>query len=628
MNEFMNKFSKTAASLVLFVLCAMPAQAAERQILRGHVPRPVSDLKLPAIGRLPGTNQMRLVMGLPLHHRDALSNLLQQIYDPASASFHRYLDPARFTQQFGPTEQDYQQVLNFAKSNGLAIHKTYGDRVLLEVTASVSTIESAFHVTLQTYQHPTEARQFFAPDVEPLVDAGLPLLFISGLNNFSTPRPLGHVNGAPAQGGALGGVGSAPDGNSFIGNDFRNAYVPSTPDLFGGGQIVGLMEFNGYFASDISNYLSTAGYSTVTLQNVALEGFTGPQTSTQQELDGVAECSADIELAIAMAPFLDKVVIFEGVTNTDQDPLLSAMVSSNQILQLSCSWEWGTFDPVAEDYLIQMAGQGQTFIVASGDGGAYLPQFLVWPGDDPFATSVGGTELTMVPHGASYVSESVWQFSTGGVSATFPLPPWQLNAQASLVGGSVTMRNFPDVTMVADDIWINYDHTTATFTGTSCGAPLWAGVTALVNEFCAAESKPPIGFLNPGLYAIGEGANYSASLNDIKNGNNTWSNSPTLYYAAPGYDLCSGWGSPKTDLIGYLSGYAGAANVIYVDFNYTGATQNGKYATPFKTLTAGANAVATNGTVIIKTAGSSSETPTISKPMFINAIGGAATIGN
>lgn len=611
---------------VCFML-AIPLRAAERQMLKGHVPASVAKLNLKPMGRLPGTNQMRLVMGLPLRGGNALSNLLQQLYNPASASFHQYLDPARFTQRFGPTEEDYQQVLNFAKSNQLAIHKIYGDRVLLEVSASVSTVENAFHVTLQTYQHPTEARQFFAPDVEPSVNAGLPLLFISGLNNFSVPRPLGHVKSGSAKGGALGGVGSAPDGNSFIGNDFRNAYVPSTPDLFGGGQIIGLMEFNGYFATDISNYLATAGYSYVPLKNVALEGFTGPQTSTQAELDGVAECSADIELAIAMAPFVSQVVIFEGVTNTDQDPLLSAMVSSNQILQLSCSWEWGTFDPVAEGYLMQMASQGQTFITASGDGGAYLAEYSVWPGDDPYVTSVGGTELTMVPHGASYASESVWQYSTGGVSGTFALPPWQQGAQAVQAGGSIFMRNFPDVTMVADNIWIDYDHTTATFTGTSCGAPLWAGVTALVNEYCAAVNKPPIGFLNPGLYAIGEGTNYSTCFNDITTGNNTWSNSPTLYYARSGYDLCSGWGSPKTDLIGYLSLYAGAANVVYVDFNYTGATQNGKYATPFKTMAGGISAVAADGTIVIKTAGSSSETPTITKPMTINAIGGAATIG-
>ena len=234
----------------------------------------------------------------------------------------------------------------------------------------------------------------------------------------------------------------------------------------------------------------------------------------------------------------------------------------------------------------------------------------------------------MVPKGASYSSETAWQYGTGGVSATFTSPLWQQGVNVSAVGGSTAMRNFPDVAMVADNVWINYDHTTAYLDGTSCGAPLWAGIAALANEYCAALSKPQLGFLNPAIYAIGASANYGASFNDIKTGNNTWSNSPNQYYAATGYDLCTGWGTPKTDLIGYLSAYAGNANVVFVDFKYTGSTQNGQYATPFKTMSQGVNAVAVGGTVIVNGGGSNNlSSNTVAKRLTITAINGTATVG-
>ena len=66
----------------------------------------------------------------------------------------------------------------------------------------------------------------------------------------------------------------------------------------------------------------------------------------------------------------------------------------------------------------------------------------------------------------------------------------------------------------------------------------------------------------------------------------------------------------------------------WVDFNYTGGGQNGSYNTPFATLAQGVSAVPSGLTILIKTAGSSPETMTITKPMNIRAYNGAATIGN
>jgi len=119
--------------------------------------------------------------------------------------------------------------------------------------------------------------------------------------------------------------------------------------------------------------------------------------------------------------------------------------------------------------------------------------------------------------------------------------------------GSATRRNLPDVAMVADNMYVVVNSGQQEMLGgTSFSSPLWAAFMALVNQKAAAQGKQPVGFLNPILYAIGKSASYSTSFHDIVSGNNTNSSNPTKYFAIPGYDLCTGWGSPQTNLIDLL----------------------------------------------------------------------------
>ena len=100
------------------------------------------------------------------------------------------LTPPEFTALFGPTEQDYQAVISFAEANGLTVADKHPNRVVLDVEGSASNVEQAFHVTLRTYQHPTEARDFFAPDAEPSVPANVAVVTVEGLSDYGLPRPL------------------------------------------------------------------------------------------------------------------------------------------------------------------------------------------------------------------------------------------------------------------------------------------------------------------------------------------------------------------------------------------------------------------------------------------------------
>ncbi|HZQ47586.1 MAG TPA: S53 family peptidase [Verrucomicrobiae bacterium] len=628
------KLLQMACAIVVLSL-APRIHAAERQTLHGHMP-PMPPGH-PPTGRLGAANTLRLAIGLPLRNRDALTNLFQQMYDPVSTNFHRYLTPEQFTERFGPTAQDYQSVKDFAVSNRLAVVETFDNRVLLDVSGRVVDIEKAFHITLRTYRHPTEQREFYAPDVEPSVEASLAILDISGLDNYILPHPMAHQEAVNT--GVDQASGSAP-GGKYRGYDFRNAYVAGVT-LSGAGQTVGLVEGDGYFTSDIATYESQAGLPNVPIVTVLLDGLS---TTPSSNTNAVAEVSLDIEMVISMAPGLTKLYSFEGNIWND---ILGRMASSNQIKQFSSSWTFGGPGSTSEQMLQQMGLQGQSFFQASGDGNAYTGA-VWWPGDDPYVTSVGGTALTMTGSGAAYASETVWNtgFSSsgpwccngqntnsaywgsgGGISTTYSIPSWQQGVpNLASVGGSTSKRNLPDVALTATGIWVNYfNGLSGSFQGTSCAAPLWAGFMALVNQQAVGDGKPTIGFLNPALYAIGEGQSYSSCFNDVTNGNNTWpGGSPTKFFAGPGYDLCTGWGTPTANLISALENFAGA---VWVDFSVAGPG-TGTYADPYNTLALGVSHVGSYNTIAFKGPNSSSVTTNISKPLTMTTFGGPVTIGH
>jgi subtilase family serine protease len=482
------RFVAIACALVLLPLAAY-AQNSGRQLLKGHVPAAVSRLHLQPLGRLSATNRLNLAIGLSLRNQQAINNLLQQIYDPASPNYHHYLTPEQFTEQFGPTKEDYEAVAAFMESKGLKVAYRHPNRVVLAVNGSVADIEKAFHVGMQVYQHPTEARTFYAPDTEPSVDVDLPILSVQGMNNYIKPRPMLHKMPASKINPA---TGSGPNG-AYMGSDFRKAYVPGTT-LNGSGQIVGLLQFDGYYPSDITNYESLAGLPNVPLQNVLLDEFDGTPGEANDEV------CLDIETSISMAPGLSKVVVFEGYYPNN---ILSSMAASNQIKQFSASWGYEV-NGTTEGIYQQLALQGQTFLNASGDGDAWLGGIpLKWGScEDPNITIVGGTTLKMNGTGGSYLSEKVlnWGYngtiwnpdgyfgSSGGISTDVSIPSWQQGINMTTNHGSTTMRNVPDVALTADNVFVVYSNgISGSFGGTSCASPLWAGFIALVNQQAVSQ---------------------------------------------------------------------------------------------------------------------------------------------
>ena len=176
--------------MAFFFTITAQGQITGKQHLHGQLPEAVARFHLQPAGRLSATQRLNLAIGLPLRNQQALDDLLQQIYDPASPKFRQYLTPEQFTELFGPTEQDYQAVVDFAKANGLSVTGTHPGRTLVDVGGSVADVERIFHVVMRNYRHPAENRTFFAPDTEPSVDLEVTILHISGLDDFIKQRPM------------------------------------------------------------------------------------------------------------------------------------------------------------------------------------------------------------------------------------------------------------------------------------------------------------------------------------------------------------------------------------------------------------------------------------------------------
>jgi hypothetical protein len=525
-------------SFLIMLLLATSAQAQERRILPGHVPKAVALLQ--PLGDLPGTNRLRLVIGLPLRHQAALDGLLKNLQDPTSAHYHQWLTPEQFTQQFGPTEADYQKVVDFAGANGFKVAGKCPNRMLLDVDAPVTNIEKAFHLALHSYRHPKESRNFYAPDTEPTVDTNIPILHVSGLDNFTLPYRLGgSLKPVPLATNPITAyaTGSGP-GGYFMGTDFRTAFVPGVTNT-GAGQYIAIVDVGGpYYSNDVYMYETNAGLSTsIVVSNILLSGWTGiPTGTTYNEGEEVL----DIDMAMSMAPGAT-ILNYEG----GADDVFNQIAMDNKAKQMTLSYGFG-LDANNYQSFQQFLAQGQAMSQASGDGGADLNGGTGLTGN-PYATIVGGVSLATSGAGGPWQSDPTWGGSGGGISG-YGIPDWQQGINMTTNLGSTSYRNYPDVAMPADNIFTVYEDGSIVggTGGTSAASPLWAGFMALVNQQAASLGKPAVGFVNPAIYAIGKGpyAVYTNCFHDVTTGNTFNSQNPSRYAACPGYDLCTGWGSP------------------------------------------------------------------------------------
>src|SRR5580658_4388478 len=519
---------------------SLVSQAHPQTLLTHHVRAVTQNGQAPTVGRLPATQTMHIDIVLPLRDRAGLESFLQDLYTPSSAFYRHFLTPQEFIARFGASQEDYDSVVNFAKANGFTVVGGAHEGSDVQLKGTAGTIETAFHITLGLYHDPIEKRDFYAPDREPTVDLPFQLWHISGLDNYSIPKPAFVKNPTPGV-KPPATIGSCPE-ESFCGSDMRGAYYGGTA-LTGAGQTLGLLEYAGFNITDVDTYYTNA-HQTLNIPIVGVSTDGTPILCTYPSCEDT-EQTIDITQAAGMAPNLTTLYVFVGSTDT---ALLSGMADHNPLsYQLSSSWTWTPADPNTDDpYFEQYAAQGQNYFQAPGHSGRW--ESSPWPADSDHVTTVGGTDLETQSAGGPWASETVWVDGGGGFYAPYDIliPVWQQlpGVITAANQGSTVYRNTPDVSANSNfTYYVCADQEPCTanlYGGTSFATPSWAGYLALTNEQYEANGDgTSLGFINPAIYAIGVGSGYNTAFHDITVGSNG-------YPAEVGYDLASGWGSPNT----------------------------------------------------------------------------------
>ena len=315
----------------------------------------------------------------------------------------------------------------------------------------------------------------------------------------------------------------------------------------GAGQTIGILEFGGgYRQADLTAYFKTLGLAAPGITAVSVNGGKN-NPSKASGPDG--EVMLDIEVAASVAPGAKIAVYFAPNTSRGfVDAITTAVHDTvNKPSVISISWggpesTWSPQTMKALDAACQSAAAlGITITVAAGDNGSTdggKGNNVDFPASSPHVLACGGTKLDA--KGATIVSEVVWNelankegATGGGVSNVFALPAWQVNAHVPAPSVSTGGRGVPDVAGDADPTTgytIRVDGQTTVIGGTSAVAPLWAGLIAVANQQLGTQ----VGFIQPTIYA----AKATSAFNDITQGNNG------AFSAGPGWDACTGLGSP------------------------------------------------------------------------------------
>jgi hypothetical protein len=572
------------ASLVITASGAL----AQQPVISSHVPSMIQSGRAVLVAPVDTRERMQLAMNLPITHQDQLNVLLAQLYNPASPMYHKWLSQPEFEARFGPTEKDKKALVQWAQDKGLEITSVSSNGRIVEVKGLVDTINRAFHVEERTYHDNLLNRDFHAPDREPTTDLSFPLLSVDGLENsqpivnhlmrdpalslpssISAPRGSELLSsmssGAVRNGGSAAHpnlYGSGPNG-TYLPSDMRTAYY-GNGNLTGAGQTVGIFSFDGYLTSDIAVYYNQTGFSsTVPVTNVLTGTYNGACTGGTNNSCDDGEQILDIMQVQGMAPGLTGILFYENGTTANTE--LNQMATDNKAKTITCSWGGGGFGTASDTYYMQMATQGQSFLTASGDDGAFNRNTYSAPSLDPYITQVGGTDLDTSSSNGPWASEISWAYSSGGywitgisTSGKYAIPSWQTAAVNSTNKASATYRNVPDIAAEA-----NFDNPTVIngslalgYGGTSYAAPRMAGYIALANQQSLENGGTTLGFLNPALYSAGLSSSTASYYHDITVGTNpSTAGTAVSYSAVAGYDLVTGWGSPNgTGLLNVLAG--------------------------------------------------------------------------
>jgi kumamolisin len=467
----------------------------------------------------------------------------------------RHLTQQEFLDQYAADPASFTQLRSFAHKNGLTVDESGSSlaRRTMVLRGTAANLANAFGVSLNDFEKDGVRFHSYTGTLSADSASAEPIEAILGLDSHPIAKPHFRLlnrrkKKKPTKPGKPTPTAPAPAADASF-NPPQVAHLYGFPTgVTGAGQTIGIIELGGgYTASDLSGYFKGLGIAEPKVTAVSVDGATN-SPGDPNGADG--EVGLDIEVAGSIAPGANIAVYF--TTNTSQgflDALTTAIHDTANGPPSVISISWGSPESnytaqslTAFDNACQSAAAlGITITVASGDDGSSdggSGNNVDFPASSPHVLGCGGTQL--VASGNSISEEVVWDdlanqggASGGGVSSVFPLPSWQANANVPKAPTSAGGRGVPDVAGDAapeSGYNVTFDGQSEVVGGTSAVAPLWAALIALLNQ----QRGSNLGFINPTIYASAE-----TGFNDITSGNNG------SYSAGPGWDPCTGLGSPN-----------------------------------------------------------------------------------
>jgi kumamolisin len=451
----------------------------------------------------------------------------------------RHLSREAFATAHGARAADIEKVRAFALRYGLAVVSEDRPQRSLRLRGSVQAFNDAFGVKLTRCEHRSGTYRARTGPISIPSDLNGIIEGVFGLDNRPQAKPHFRMRKARPRAVAV----------SYTPLQVAQAYnFPSGAD--GSGQCIGIIELGGgYTAEGLNSFFSSLGISMPKVTAISVDGGKNTPTGDPNGPDG--EVELDIEVAGAIAPGAQIAVYF--APNTDQgfiDAITTAVHDTNlrpSIISISWGGPENSWTAQARDALNSACQDavaiGVTVFAASGDDGASDGDpngkpTVDFPAASPYVIGCGGTKLTI--SGNTIASEQAWNelsanegATGGGVSQVFALPSYQQSANVPKAPNGFAGRGVPDVAGDADPetgYSVLVDGQSSVIGGTSAVAPLWAGLLARVNQLLGTN----VGYLNPLLYSV----NVEQAMHDITSGSNG------NYSARPGWDACTGLGSP------------------------------------------------------------------------------------
>jgi kumamolisin len=455
----------------------------------------------------------------------------------------KYLSREEFARLYGASGADIEAIRGFAAHYGLKVVSEDRAGRIVKLSGKVQAFSVAFGASLRHYEHPSGAYRCRTGSITIPANLEFVVEGVFGLDN--RPQAKAHFRLRKKKPDVHAETAAVSYSPLQVAQAYR---FPA--GATGAGQCIAVIELGGgYKTADLDSFFRGLGITTPKVTAVSVDGGANSPTGDSSGPDG--EVELDIEVAGAIAPAAEIAAYF--APNTDQgfiDAVIAA-VHDSKLKPSIVSISWGgpedSWTAQARDALNSACEDASTMgvsvLAASGDDGSSdgstggTPT-VDFPAASPFVIGCGGTKLTI--SNSAIGSEQAWNdlssnegATGGGISEVFALPAFQEDAKIPKAPNDFVGRGVPDVAGNADpetgyNVFV--DGQQAVIGGTSAVAPLWAGLLALINQSLGTN----VGYVNPLLYS----AKGEPAFHDVTSGSNG------NYSAGPGWDACTGLGSP------------------------------------------------------------------------------------